>query len=447
MKSILKIIFITAFCFLLILGTSLPRLSGQTPCNQGPPTPETTASTNLDHDADNWGVYCEGSPNWSKQNVTAPSFDGEALECAITGGSPYSNVHCYRNLTSEPTASVFVLDFYFWFPVTTHNQNDSIIQAIEFTMNKWYQGKRYEIALQWQNIIDGTGSTPQWRYWDPYGEEQWVAFDPPIPAILTGGLNAGNEHHLILEGEIIGGHVHYQRFEIDGQSYSLDILIPPLCTAPGDTDRLAVAFQLDGNSAESPYNVVVDKLNFIRAPQTMNPPAGRPRLIAPADSITTNSGQPTFIWQQVSGASTYELELGSVDDRDVLSSGSITGTRYTPNTPLKPGIYYWRVRTATSSWSNPRCIQINIRQNYYGALPVALTWNPISWATGYELEVDDNADFGSPEYEIDTLSNTDTTVSISALSNGSYFWRIRAKNENGVWQGWSQVEQFMLEVP
>ena len=37
-------------------------------------------------------------PTWQLNNASSPSLDGNSLRCAITGGQPYSNVHCYRNL-------------------------------------------------------------------------------------------------------------------------------------------------------------------------------------------------------------------------------------------------------------------------------------------------------------------------------------------------------------
>src|SRR5262249_55886360 len=143
-----------------------------------------------------------------KESVTTPSIDGKSLRCSITGGAPYSNVHCYRNLLPEPAATAFTLTLSFWFsPTTTFNNQggSSVIQALEFTMNKWQQSKRYEFALQWQNVGDGA---PQWRYWVP-NQSAWVSLG------ISDTL-AGNQWHvLMLEGDINNGQVHYQRFTID----------------------------------------------------------------------------------------------------------------------------------------------------------------------------------------------------------------------------------------
>jgi hypothetical protein len=211
----------------------------------------------LDEDASAWGVYLEGSPTWMKENVTTPSIDGNSLRCAITGGDSYSNVHCYRNLPPEPDAEGFTLAMSFWFtPTTTYNNEGgpSIVQALEFTMNKWHQSKRYEFALQWQNVGEGG---PQWCYWDPHQSEPWVGLG------ITDELEGEQWHNLKLEGEIVNGQVHYLRFCIDHQCHDLDIIVPP-ADVRGEPDRLAIAFQLDGNYAENPYDVFVDQVSFVR---------------------------------------------------------------------------------------------------------------------------------------------------------------------------------------
>jgi len=230
-------------------------------CSQRPANPPSFAVYDLDEDAADWGVHCEGLPTWTKGNAGTPSIVGKSLRCSIVGGSAYSNIHCYRNLLPEPAATAFTLTLSFWIsPTTTCNNqgSPSVVQALEFTMNKWHQSKRYEFALQWQNVGDGA---PQWRYWAPNQTEQWVPMDPPV----TQCLQSGQWHTLTMTGEIRNGQVHYSGFKIDQDALILDITVPPV-HVPGESDRLAVAFQLDGNSTESPYDVFVDGVSFIRRP-------------------------------------------------------------------------------------------------------------------------------------------------------------------------------------
>lgn len=162
--------------------------AAMTACDQGPKNSPTSKTHDLDEEAEDWGIFCEkspttgGFPTWSLTNVATPSLDGKSLRCSITGGAPYANVHCYRNLQPEPEASVFKLTVPFYFtPTTTCNNegSDSIVQALEFSMSKWHQTQRYEFALQWLNVGNGA---PQWRYWDPHRAEaeRWVPLSPVV---------------------------------------------------------------------------------------------------------------------------------------------------------------------------------------------------------------------------------------------------------------------------
>ena len=203
------------------------------------------------------GRLLRGRAGWVTENAAVPSLDGRSLRGGLTGGAAYSNVHFYRHLLSEPAASKFTLDLSFYFtPTTTFNNqgSPSVVQALEFSMSKWYQSRRYEFAVQWQNV--GSGA-PQWRYWTRTVPIRWVSLG------IADTLEGQEWHSLVLEGEIVGGKVHYRAVTIDGQPHAMDMTVEPV-SAPGEPDRLAVAFQLDGNYTETPYDVYVDEVTFIR---------------------------------------------------------------------------------------------------------------------------------------------------------------------------------------
>jgi hypothetical protein len=236
--------------------------ASSTACDEGPINPASSKVCDLDENAQDWGVYCEGTPTWEKETIATPSLDGQSLRCALTGGQPYSNAHCYRSLLPDPAASTFTLTLSFYIsPTTTCNNQPtpSTVQAIEFTVSKWHQSYRYEYALQWQNVGDGT---PQWRYWDPdAAPDPWVAFSPPITQCLGGET----WHTLTLGGEIANGYAHYTGFTVDGIRHSRAPTAAPAYT-PGEPDRLAVAIQLDGNADQSPYDVIIDQVCLVRKP-------------------------------------------------------------------------------------------------------------------------------------------------------------------------------------
>ncbi len=77
--------------------------------------------------------------------------------------------------------------------------------------------------------------------------------------------------------------------------------------------------------------------------------------------------------------------------------------------------------------------------------PPTLTWNPVSGATGYEIQVDNNPAFTSPEYQDNTLGPDDLQVTTPELPDGLYSWRVRARNASGIWGAWSAVDTLVVD--
>jgi len=74
-----------------------------------------------------------------------------------------------------------------------------------------------------------------------------------------------------------------------------------------------------------------------------------------------------------------------------------------------------------------------------------LQWYKVPGASTYELQVDDSADFYSPEIQENDLTGM-TYVPSTALSDGDYFWRVAAYDSGGNLIGWSDVHSFTIEV-
>jgi hypothetical protein len=156
--------------------------------------------------------------------------------------------------------------WFYYRPQSTFNNAGgvpSIVQGLEFTMNKWQGGTRYEWALQWDNVDPDapvSAPAPKWRYWNPAlpDPHKWV------DAGLAGGLSGMTWHSLVLEGGIFNGEVHYRRFILDNLIVPLDEVVAP-APAPGVEDKLAIAVQLDGNFQEDAYEVFLDDVTLITA--------------------------------------------------------------------------------------------------------------------------------------------------------------------------------------
>lgn len=214
---------------------------------------------NLDNSAGLWQVYVDppGATVYPiLENVASPSLDGVALHLGLLAApiglpdpSPYSAVMAYRNLDPQPAATTFQLSTRFRYRSTANP-----IQAIEFTQSKWQDGLRWEWAVQWQNVGDGTpqqGDPPNWRLWngtrwEPLGRRQFLAPDV--------------WHTLVLKGTVDDqGQARYVYLVCDGVLTRLTQAFLPV---PGPYEQLSIGVQLDGDSATNPQDVYVDYLSF-----------------------------------------------------------------------------------------------------------------------------------------------------------------------------------------
>jgi hypothetical protein len=424
---------------------------------------------NLDEDASQWGVFPEvpnqdtPPPTWELNNVSSPSLDGRSLRCALTGGHPYSNIHCYRNLTADPASNVFTLSMSFYYqPASTFNNigGPSVVQALEFTMNKWHQGLRYEWALQWDNVDTGA---PKWRYWGRKtlgGPLDW--FDLGI----AGSLAGKKWHNLKLEGEILAGQVHYKRFIIDGQKHPLELMVSPDPT--NELDKLAVAVQLDGNSTETPYEVILDQVTF----EHLNVPPGSSTLVTPNGAITDNT--PTYTWNKVSTSTWYYLWVNNAAGTPVIqqwyaaSQVCVSSTcSVTPGVPLPLGNYRWWIQTWNDGgygpWSNPKSFSVKSISPPGTAILVSPTgnitditptykWNKVNTSTWYYLWVSRvNMDgtlttIHNKWYDSPTACSARSCSVIPAgvsVTSGNYTWWIQTWNDGG-YGLWSSHTDFRL---
>ncbi len=149
-----------------------------------------------------------------------------------------------------------------------------------------------------------------------------------------------------------------------------------------------------------------------------------------------------------SGSFNIEIDnLKPADNYSVLlygknSSGDIIGRAYKSSISVKAG----DETSVSMSWNDMRPVLISPAD---GSTITDDTpyfdWSSVSVASYYELEVDNSSSFSSPAIDQDSLTSSDYTPS-SSLSDDTYYWRVRAKDSQEKWGGWSDTWSFTIDI-
>jgi hypothetical protein len=186
-------------------------------------------------------------------------------------------------------------------------------------------------------------------------------------------------------------------------------------------------------------------------------PGTAPVPIGPADGAETCDTKPSFSWQQLAGATSYRI---FVDNDASFASPeideTISATSFTASTDLAPGVYHWKVQASNVCGDGPasasRALTIQspppattLSAPADGSDTCDLTptfqWNSVAGATYYQLYVDDDPGFSSPEISVDQAGTS--YAPSTALAPATYHWRVMAANACGG-QGWSPIWQHNL---
>lgn len=172
-----------------------------------------------------------------------PSLDGSAAKFTIAGQHPYSNELYWTPIGGGNQPTHFSYDLWFYID---HGDRP---QSLEFDVNQAFGGSRWT----WGTQCD-FNQTHRWNIWDPLGEV-WR----PIP-IPCKHFPSNTWIHLVWTLERVGDQVHYMTLSVADQTYNVDTYYT---AQPNWTqEEIDIAFQMDGNYAQQPYTVWLDKVNL-----------------------------------------------------------------------------------------------------------------------------------------------------------------------------------------
>jgi hypothetical protein len=177
------------------------------------------------------------------QDQSSPSLDGSSAEFTMGGPHAYSNELYWYPLGGGNNVSHFTYDL--WFYV-----NDGPApQSLEFDVNQAFGGTRWT----WGSQCD-FNQTGRWTIWNPLAEI-WVP-----TSVKCNHFPSNTWIHLIWNLERVGNQVHYMTLNVDDQEYDVDTYY----TAQPNwyQEEIDIAFQLDGNYKQQPYDVWLDEVTL-----------------------------------------------------------------------------------------------------------------------------------------------------------------------------------------
>jgi hypothetical protein len=177
------------------------------------------------------------------QNQSSPSLDGSSAEFTMAGPHPYSNELYWYPLGGGNNVTHFTYDLWFYVSV------GDAPQSLEFDVNQAFGGTRWTWGSQCD--FDQTG---KWTIWDPL-HEIWVPTTVPCEHFPS-----NTWIHLIWNLERVGNQVHYMTLDVADREYDVDTYY----TAQPNwyQEEIDIAFQLDGNYEQQPYQVWLDKVTL-----------------------------------------------------------------------------------------------------------------------------------------------------------------------------------------
>jgi len=190
------------------------------------------------------------------QNISSPAVSGNSAQMDIGGKTVYSDVlwnnHLPGDFSSQglpdydhkvvPNLHNFIYDVYFYVADIKKSQ------ALEFDINKFVGGNSYI----WGHECRIAGGN-EWDIWDN-PSMTWH----PTGVACNPVANAWN--HLVIKAQRTSdNHLLFQSITLNGNTANLNYYESP---TPTTWYGVTINYQQDGNYAQQPYSVWLDKVNF-----------------------------------------------------------------------------------------------------------------------------------------------------------------------------------------
>ncbi|MBN2789187.1 MAG: carboxypeptidase regulatory-like domain-containing protein [Candidatus Delongbacteria bacterium] len=198
------------------------------------------------------------------------------------------------------------------------------------------------------------------------------------------------------------------------------------------------------------YFTIIDTIKVNDSSNKFNWKVVSTALAAPSPGFPENNSYitdvaPEFDWNDIAYAKEYNL---LVDNDSTFNSpeiyDSVAVSNYNCVANLADGTHFWKVKAKNNPYESvystvskftigkapiPPKLSIPVNSSAMADLTPEFDWTDISTATSYQIIVDDNSDFSSPE--IDTTSTVSNFTPVTELGYEKYYWKTLAVNEFG----------------
>ena len=173
-----------------------------------------------------------------------------------------------------------------------------------------------------------------------------------------------------------------------------------------------------------------------------------------------NSDQATLTWSGLDDAEVYHVQMWHINDPGTLVIDQQLEFTELLVEGLSEGEYEWRVKAANQyeNWGAWTDIQLLVITGPIAPQPLSpiqkdviddtftpeISWHSSDHAVGYIFEIANDSDFSNLIVQSET---TETSYQTASLSLGTYYWRVRAKNEFGYLGDWNRIYQFTITGP
>jgi predicted phosphodiesterase len=175
-------------------------------------------------------------------------------------------------------------------------------------------------------------------------------------------------------------------------------------------------------------------------------------LVSPVN--TNTSGNVLFVWNTAENATGYDLQVGTNSNfltGLVINLTNLSTTSYTAQSPLANNTYFWRVRGRNNTtgkignWTPAATFNVISLaapvftyplNNQNTSLSVTASWNSISLADSYDLQLSNASNFSNILLNVNT---SDTSYVLPTLTKDlTYYLRIRSRS-GSLFSDWSTI--------